>query len=84
MEGEIQTIESLARLIKETMASKEDVQELRTEMKQEFEVVHSRLDNLDARVGRIEADVHALRDEIVHRQEFQDALDRITDPCIGV
>jgi hypothetical protein len=29
------------------------------------------------RVGRIEADVHALRDEMVHRQEFQDVLDRI-------
>jgi hypothetical protein len=37
----------------------------------------SQLENLDARVGRIEADVHVLRDEMVHRQEFQDALDRI-------
>jgi hypothetical protein len=36
-----------------------------------------RLDHLDARVGRIEAAVHALRDEMVHRQEFHDALDRI-------
>jgi hypothetical protein len=36
------------------------------------------MDNLDARVGRIEADVHALRDEIIHRQEFQDVLDRVT------
>jgi hypothetical protein len=36
------------------------------------------LNNLDARVGRIEADVHMLRDEMVHRQEFQDALDRVT------
>jgi hypothetical protein len=29
-------------------------------------------------VGRIETDVHALRDEMVHRQEFQDVLDRVT------
>jgi hypothetical protein len=38
----------------------------------------TRLDHLDARVGRIEADVHTLRDEMVHRQEFQDVLDRVT------
>jgi hypothetical protein len=35
----------------------------------------TRLDHLDARVGRIEADVHALRDEMVHRREFEDVLD---------
>jgi hypothetical protein len=28
-------------------------------------------------VGRIEADVHALRDEMVHRREFEDVLDRV-------
>ncbi len=87
MEGNITTIEDLAALMMETMASKEDIQglaskedvrELRTEMKQEFAVVHSRLDHLDARVGRIEADVHALRDEMVHRREFEDVLDRVT------
>ena len=87
MEGNIHTIEDLAALIMETMASKEDlqglatkhdIQELRTEMNQKFDSVETRLDHLDARVGRIEADVHALRDEMVHRQEFQDALDRIT------
>jgi hypothetical protein len=38
----------------------------------------TRLDHLDARVGRIEADVHALRDEMVHRREFEDVLDRVT------
>jgi hypothetical protein len=84
MEGEIKTIEDLAILIKQTMASKEDIkevkediQELRTEMKQEFAVVHSRLDHLDARVGRVEADMHELRDEVVRRHEFEDALARI-------
>jgi chromosome condensin MukBEF ATPase and DNA-binding subunit MukB len=84
MEHNIQTIEDLARLIKNTMASKEDIQvvkgdiqELRAEMKQEFAVVHSRLDHLDARVGRVEADIHELRDEVVHRREFDDALARI-------
>jgi len=39
--------------------------------------IDSRLDNLNARVGRIEADVHALRDEMVHRREFEDVLDRV-------
>ena len=40
-------------------------------------VIFWRSSELDARVGRIEADVHTLRDEMVHRQEFHDALDRI-------
>ena len=79
MEGKIQTIEDLATLMMETMASKEDiqglatkedVQELRTEM-------NERLDHLDARVGRMEADIHELRGEIVYRHEFEDALSRI-------
>ena len=42
-----------------------------------FERVDSRLDILDARVRRIEADVHALRDEMVHRRQFEDVLDRV-------
>jgi predicted DNA-binding protein len=53
------------------MASKEAVQELRTEM-------NERLDHLDARVGRMEADIHELRGEIVYRHAFEDALSRIT------
>jgi tetrahydromethanopterin S-methyltransferase subunit G len=57
-----------------TMATKEDIRAVNTR----FDSVESRLDHLDARVGRIEADVHALRDEMVHRQEFQDVLDRVT------
>ena len=93
MEGNIQTIEDLAVLIMETMASKEDIkevkdemkglatkddiQELRTEMNQKFDSVETRLDHLDARVGRIEADIHELRGEIVYRHEFEDALSRI-------
>jgi hypothetical protein len=40
-------------------------------------VIFWRSSELDARVGRIEADVHTLRDEMVHRQEFQDILDRV-------
>jgi hypothetical protein len=80
MEGEIKTIEDLAALIVKTMASKEDIQGLATkEHIQEWRTeMNERLDHLDARVGRIEADVHGLRDEMIHRQEFQDALDRIT------
>jgi hypothetical protein len=79
MEGDIKTIEDLAALIVKTMASKEDIQGLATkEHIQEWRTeMNERLDHLDARVGRIEADVHGLRDEMIHRQEFQDALDRI-------
>jgi hypothetical protein len=75
------TIDDLARMINEgfkTTATKDDVTALRSEMNEKFDVVNAHLNNLDARVGRIEADVHALRDEMVHRQEFQDVLDRVT------
>jgi tetrahydromethanopterin S-methyltransferase subunit G len=88
----ITTIEDLATLIYETMASKEDVEGVRGDIKaleervntrfnaveSRLDGIDSRLDNLDARVGRIEADVHALRDEMVHRREFEDVLDRVT------
>jgi hypothetical protein len=72
MEKKITTIEGLAIFIKDTMASKEDVKGVEDRLT-------TRLDHLDARVGRIEADVHALRDEMVHRREFEDVLDRVTD-----
>ncbi len=69
MEKNITTIEGLAVLIHETMASKEDIKVLRTEMNQKFESVESRLgrietlllaeqkhelENLTARVKRLE------------------------------
>jgi tetrahydromethanopterin S-methyltransferase subunit G len=57
-----------------TMATKEDIRVVHTRIHS----IESRLDHLDARMGRIEADVHALRDEMVCRQEFQDVLDRVT------
>jgi hypothetical protein len=75
------TIDNLARMINEgfkTTATKDDVTALRSEMNEKFDVVNSHLNNLDARVGRIETDVHMLRDEMIHRQEFHDALDRVT------
>jgi ribosome assembly protein YihI (activator of Der GTPase) len=75
------TIDDLAHMINEgfkTTASKEDIVEVRQAMQAMEGRLTTRLDHLDARVGRIEADVHALRDEMVHKQEFQDALDRIT------
>jgi hypothetical protein len=78
MEGEINTIEDLAILMKQTMASKEDIkevkediQELHEEMNECFEKVDVRLDHLDARVGRMEADIHELRGEIVYLHEFR-------------
>jgi septation ring formation regulator EzrA len=84
MEGNIQTIEDLAILIQNSMVSKEDIQEvkdniqeLRDEMNARFEKVDTPLDHLDARAGRIEADIHELRGEIVYRHEFDDALARI-------
>jgi len=82
----ITTIEGLAALINETMASKEDIQGLAskediTGVKEDMKAMEgrltTRLDHLDARVGRIEADVHALRDELVHRREFEDVRDRV-------
>jgi hypothetical protein len=79
MEENITTIEDLARLIQNTMASQEDIQGLATkEDLQELRgEMNLRLDHLDGRVGRIEADVHAWRDEMVHRREFEDVLDRV-------
>ena len=86
MEKEITTIEGLAELIQNTMASKEDVKglatkedvkELRQEMNTRFGEVNTRMDNLDARVGRIQADVSELRGEIVYRHEFDDVLGRV-------
>jgi cell division protein FtsB len=56
------------------MASKEDIQDVRKDIAE----VNGRLDTLDARVGRIEADVHALRDEVVYRRECDDVRDRVT------
>ena len=68
------TIDDLARMINEgfkSTATKDDVKGVE-------ERLTTRLDHLDARVGRIEVDVHALRDEMVHRREFEDVLDRVT------
>jgi BMFP domain-containing protein YqiC len=45
--NKITTIEGLAQLINETMASKEDIKEFRAEVKQNFEVVESRLDRIE-------------------------------------
>ena len=74
------TIDDLARMINEgfkTTATKEDVAALHSEMDAKFDVVNSHLNHLDARTGRIEADVHALRDEMVHRPKFEDVRDRV-------
>jgi hypothetical protein len=85
--NKITTIEGLAALINETMASKEDIQGLAskedvTAVKKDMKAMEgrltTRLDHLDARVGRIEADVHALRDEMVHRRDCEDVRDRVT------
>jgi hypothetical protein len=84
VQKKITTIEDLAELIYETMASKEDVEGMRGDIQvledrvtTRFDSVESRLDHLDARVGRIETDVHTLRDEMAHRREFEDVLDRV-------
>jgi hypothetical protein len=77
----ITTIEDLAAMIQRTvvanMATKEDLQGVQTEMRTGFNEVNARLDHLDARVGRIEADIHELQEESVKRHEFEDALHRI-------
>ena len=81
-------IETLAEMINEgfkTTASKEDITEVKEDMKEmegrlttRLDTLDGRVDILDARLGRIEADVHALRDEMIHRREFEDVLDRVT------
>jgi archaellum component FlaC len=80
MADNITTIEDMARLIQNTMASKKDIEEVKEDIRginTRLDGIDSRLDNIDARVGRIEADVHALRDEMVHRRECEDVLDRV-------
>jgi len=74
------TLDDLARMINEgfkVTASKEDISDVRQEMKAMEDRLTTRLDHLDARVGRIEADIHELRDEIVYRHEFDDVLARV-------
>lgn len=77
MTKKITTVEELAVMIQKTMASKEDLKELKGEMNSQFQGVITRLDHLDARVGRIEADIGELRDEVVYRHEFEDMLGRV-------
>jgi hypothetical protein len=45
--NKITTIEGLAQLINETMASKEDIKEFRAEVNQKFELVELRLDRIE-------------------------------------
>ena len=74
------TIEKLAEMINEgfkSTASKEDIKKVEEDMKAMEGRLTTRMDHLDARVGRIEADIHELRGEIVYRHEFEDALSRI-------
>jgi hypothetical protein len=47
MNKNITTIEGLAEMIQRTMASKEDIKELCTEMNQKFAGVDSRLDRIE-------------------------------------
>ena len=86
MPEKITTIEGLAMMIQRTMASKEDIKDMATkedmkairgDMKEFQTEMVNRLDYLDARVGRIEADIHELRGEVVYRHEFEDVLGRI-------
>src|SRR5262245_60501010 len=77
------TLDDLARMINKgfkTTATKEDIKAVTTRLDgidSRLDKLDTRVDHLDARDGRIEADVHGLRDEMVHRQEFQDVLDRV-------
>lgn len=76
--GEEITTEKLAVMIGKGFAHVDKrLDATKQEMQEGFAKVNTRLDHLDARVGRIEADIHELRDEVVHRQEFDDALGRI-------
>ncbi len=75
-------------MIQNTMATKEDIQRLEDRMatkedmermatKEDIQRLEGRIDHLDARTGRIEADIHELQKGIISRNEFEDALGRI-------
>lgn len=74
------TKEDIQRL-EEQMATKEDVQRLEERMKGDLQAFreesNARFDHLDARVGRIQADIHELQEGVVYRHEFEDVLGRI-------
>lgn len=74
------TIEDLAEMVKhgfDATATKEDVQQVATDLQVFRGETNTRLDHLDARTGRIEADIHELQEGVVYRHEFEDVLGRI-------
>ena len=50
----ITTIEELAVMIQQTMASKEDIKELRIEMNERFEKVDERFEKVDERFEKVD------------------------------
>lgn len=59
------TIEDLAGLMQRTMASKEDVKELRIDMKESFDEVFTRLERIEKHVlERHEARIDRLEEEV--------------------
>ena len=54
MPQKITTIEELAMMIQQTMASKEDVKELRMEMNGRFEKVDERFEKIDERFEKVD------------------------------
>jgi len=86
--------ENLAGMVKrgfDETPSKEDLSNLRTEMREGFDQVdkrfeqvdkrmdhfEGRMDHMDARMGRMEADLNEIRSNIVYRHEFEDLLARV-------
>lgn len=54
-----------------------DLEKVATDLQTFRGETNARLDHLDARVGRIEADIHDLQEGVVYRHEFEDVLGRI-------
>ena len=54
MVQKITTIEGLAMMIQQTMASKDDVQELRREMNERFEQIDERFEQVDKRFEQVD------------------------------
>lgn len=52
------------------MASKEDLKALETRL-------DARMDNLDARMGLLQSDVHDIKEDMVHQHDFEDVRDRV-------
>lgn len=88
MEGDkIKTLDDLAALMIRTMASKEDIVRLETRvgglegqvgsLETKIGGLDSKMVNIEARLESIEGDVKEIKENMLYRDEFDDAKHRI-------